>query len=56
MDSEGLRLGMFLGGLIMASVPVSLGLGVGIYVLRRYLSDRESGGSADRRPSAERSS
>lgn len=47
MDNEGLRLGMFLGGLIMASVPVSLGLGVGIYVLRRYLADREAGSSGD---------
>lgn len=43
MENEGLRLGMFLGGMIMASVPVSLGVGVGIYVLRRYLADREPG-------------
>lgn len=37
---DGLRLGMFLGGLIMAAVPVSLGIGVGIYVLKRHLTDR----------------
>lgn len=37
---DGLRLGMFLGGLIMAAVPVSLGIGVGLYVLRRHLTDR----------------
>ena len=42
MDTEGLRLGMFLGGLIMASVPVGLGVGIGIYVLRRHLAGRRS--------------
>lgn len=47
MHTEGLRLGMFLGGLIMAAVPVSLGLGVGIYVLRRYLLDREQTSPGD---------
>lgn len=34
---DGLMQGMFWGGLIMAAVPVSLVLGVGIYVLKRYL-------------------
>jgi hypothetical protein len=34
---DGLMQGMFYGGLIMALVPVSLVLGVGIYVLKRYL-------------------
>jgi len=34
---DGLMQGMFYGGLIMAAVPVSLVLGVGIYVLKRYL-------------------
>jgi hypothetical protein len=29
--------GMFYGGLLVAAVPVSLFLGVGIYVLKRYL-------------------
>lgn len=43
--NEGLRLGMFWGGLIMASVPVSFGIGVAIYVLRRHL--RERGSTAD---------
>jgi hypothetical protein len=37
MEHDGLMQGMFYGGLIMAIVPVSLGLGVGIYVLKRYL-------------------
>jgi len=43
--NEGLRLGMFWGGLIMASVPVSFAIGVAIYVLRRHL--RERGSTAD---------
>lgn len=47
MSYDGLRLGMILGGLIMASVPVSFGLGVGIYVLRRYLADRDPGSHGD---------
>jgi hypothetical protein len=34
---DGLMQGMFYGGLIVAAVPVSLVLGVGIYVLKRYL-------------------
>jgi hypothetical protein len=37
MEHDGLMQGMFYGGLIMAIVPVTLGLGVGIYVLKRYL-------------------
>lgn len=40
--NEGLRLGMFWGGLIMASVPVSFGIGVAIYVLRRHLRGRDA--------------
>jgi hypothetical protein len=34
---DSLMQGMFYGGLIMAAVPVSLVLGVGVYVLKRYL-------------------
>lgn len=40
--NEGLRLGMFLGGLIMAAVPVSLGIGIGIYVFRQYRLQRSA--------------
>jgi len=36
---------MLLGGLLVAAVPVSLTLGVGIYVLKRYLAGRTN--SAD---------
>lgn len=46
MENEGLRLGMFFGGLIMASVPVTLGVGLGIYALRRHLAQRAA--AADR--------
>lgn len=51
---DPLMLGMFWGGLILASVPLTLSIGIGVYVLRRYLRSRqephaESGaGSADR--------
>lgn len=44
---DGLRLGMFLGGLLMASVPVLFGLGVGVYVLKRHLSTRSAGESTE---------
>ncbi|HUH13959.1 MAG TPA: hypothetical protein VMK65_12670 [Longimicrobiales bacterium] len=38
--SEGLMSGMFWGGVLLSSVPISLGIGIGIYVLRRYLAER----------------
>jgi len=47
MNHDGMALGMFLGGLIMALVPVSLGVGVGIYVLKRYLEARASSPGTD---------
>ena len=50
MDNEGLRLGMFLGGLIMAAVPVGLGVGIGIYALRRHLSRRASSSASQDGP------
>jgi hypothetical protein len=40
--------GMFYGGLIVAAVPVSLGLGVGIYVLKRYLDARAGSSSGNK--------
>ena len=40
MMSEGLMSGMIWGGVLLSSVPISLGIGIGIYVLRRYLADR----------------
>jgi len=32
--------GMFWGGLLMAAVPILLSVGIGIFVLRRYLNAR----------------
>ena len=37
---DPLAVGMFWGGLLVASVPMLLSLGVGIYVLRRFLLAR----------------
>jgi len=42
MEHDGLMIGMFYGGVVMALVPVSLGVGVAIYVLRRYLEGRNA--------------
>ncbi len=38
--SDGLMIGMFWGGLLVAAVPILLTLGVGIYVLNRWRRDR----------------
>lgn len=48
---DGLMVGMFWGGLIMAAVPILLTLGVGIYALRRHLRSRREGASEPPRPS-----
>lgn len=40
MEHDGLALGMFWGGLLLAAVPISLAIGVGIYLLKRHLGDR----------------
>jgi hypothetical protein len=45
MHHDNLMIGMFWGGLIVAAVPISLVLGVGIYVLKRYLEGRASSSS-----------
>jgi hypothetical protein len=42
-DSHALMMGMFWGGLLLAAVPMLLSLGIGIYVLRRYLASGERG-------------
>jgi uncharacterized protein (DUF2062 family) len=38
--SDPLMVGMFWAGLLVAAVPILLTVGVGIYVLRRYLQSR----------------
>ncbi len=42
---DPLMVGMFWGGLLVASVPMLLTLGVGIYVFRHWRAGREAGGS-----------
>lgn len=37
---DPLMIGMFWGGLLVASVPILLTVGVGVYILRRYLEAR----------------
>jgi len=37
---DPLMMGMFWGGLLMASVPILLTVGVGVYVLKQYLQAR----------------
>jgi hypothetical protein len=37
---DALMMGMFWGGLLVASVPMLLTLGIAIYVVRRVLEDR----------------
>ena len=35
MQYSGLEIGMFLGGLLMALVPIALSIGLGIWALRQ---------------------
>lgn len=51
-NDDPLMMGMFWGGLIVASVPILLTVGIGIYVLRRYLVDDRRGEDA-RQPQPE---
>ncbi len=46
--NSGLMDGMFWGGVLLSSIPILLGVGIGVYVLRRYRADRalQSGDSA----------
>lgn len=38
--NDGLRLGMFLGGLVMAIVPVAVWVTIVVFALRQYVADR----------------
>lgn len=40
VDNEGLRLGLFLGGLVMAVVPVTLGIAGMIFLFKKYREER----------------
>lgn len=43
MDTEGLRLGMFLGGVVMAFFPVLIGVALTVFLVREYRHERERG-------------
>jgi len=40
VDNEGLRLGMFFAGLLMASVPVTFGIAGMIFLFKKYREER----------------
>ena len=40
MDNEGLRLGLFLGGVVMAAVPVTFGIAGMIFLFKKYREER----------------
>lgn len=54
-NDDPLMMGMFWGGLIVASVPILLTVGIGIYVLRRYLDDRRGEDARQPQPEGRRS-
>ena len=47
MSYEGLRIGMFLGGLLMAMVPISLSVGIAIWAFK------QRGAAAEKRSTSE---
>ena len=38
--NEGLRLGMFVGGVVMAAVPVTLGVTFAVFLFKEYRKER----------------
>ncbi len=36
MDNEGMRMGMLVGGLIMAAIPIIFGVGAIIFLFKKY--------------------
>lgn len=54
-NDDPLMMGMFWGGLIVASVPILLTVGIGIYLLRRYLDDRRGEDARQPQPEGRRS-
>lgn len=43
MENEGLRLGLFLGGLVMAVVPVTFGIAAMIFLFKKFREERQLG-------------
>ncbi|MGH7475812.1 MAG: hypothetical protein ACRELD_05960 [Longimicrobiales bacterium] len=54
MEQHGLMMGMFWAGVLISSVPILLSLGIGAYVLRRYLLSRSAAAEAAREEEAPR--
>ncbi len=40
MDNEGLRLGLMLGGLLMAAIPIIFGIAAIIFLFKKYREER----------------
>ncbi len=40
MENEGLRLGLMLGGLLMAGIPIILGTAGVIFLFKKYREER----------------
>jgi len=40
VDNEGLKLGLMLGGLLMAAVPVIFGIAAIIFLFKKYREER----------------
>ena len=40
MDNEGLRLGLMLGGLLMAAIPIIFGTAAIIFLFKKYREER----------------
>lgn len=47
MDDEGLKIGMFLGGLLMAMVPISISVGIAIWAFKQRHSVPKAPASAE---------
>ena len=47
MKYSGLEIGMFLGGLLMALVPIAISVGLGIWALRQRARPAQSSARGD---------
>jgi len=43
VENEGLRLGLFLGGLFMAAVPVTFGIAAIVFLFKKFREERQLG-------------
>jgi len=46
LDNEGLRLGLFLGGVVMAAVPVSVGVAFCVFLYKQFRKEGQPRESA----------